>query len=191
MQLLNNLALLAPNISQPPPDFMSADQLQQQQQSEDGSSSSSGLVSAAVVDAIVSYLASTFEGGDARMMDAAAPPVTPLSVDRLQVGALVLQMSAAAAALQYCCDGDNDSRCACVRPVAVLARGLMISSCSGSSCSSCSSSSSVLRPVHAPYQLVGCLHACAHVAGCTAVLRPAGVRLFCSCPGGSLPHSWH
>jgi hypothetical protein len=89
MQLLNNLALLAPNISQPPPDFMSADKLQQQQQGEDGSSSSSsssGLASPAVVDAIVSYLASTFEGGDARMMDAAAPPVTPLSVDRLQVG---------------------------------------------------------------------------------------------------------
>jgi hypothetical protein len=90
MQLLNNLALLSPNISQPPPDFMSAEGLQQLlQQHGDGpssSSSSSSLVSPAVADAVVSYLASTFEGGDARMMDAAAPPVTPLSVDRLQVG---------------------------------------------------------------------------------------------------------
>lgn len=89
MQLLNNLALLSPNISQPPPDFMSAEGLQQLlQQHSDGpsSSSSSSLVSPAVADAVVSYLASTFEGGDARMMDAAAPPVTPLSVDRLQVG---------------------------------------------------------------------------------------------------------
>jgi hypothetical protein len=89
MQLLNNLALLSPNISQPPPDFMSAEGLQQllqQHSSHPSSSSSSSLVSPAVADAVVSYLASTFEGGDARMMDAAAPPVTPLSVDRLQVG---------------------------------------------------------------------------------------------------------
>ncbi|WIA35179.1 hypothetical protein OEZ86_003645 [Tetradesmus obliquus] len=110
MQLLNNLALLSPNISQPPPDFMSAERLQQQQQqqSEDSSSSSSssGWVSPAVADAIVSYLASTFEGGDARMMDAAAPPVTPLSVDRLQAARLycgLLEFGYFAAALEARC----------------------------------------------------------------------------------------
>lgn len=44
-------------------------------------------MSPAVADAVLSYMASTFEGGDGELMRVASPAATPLSVDRVQVGA--------------------------------------------------------------------------------------------------------
>eukprot|EP00878_Enallax_costatus_P007572 GHUV01007929.1.p1 GENE.GHUV01007929.1~~GHUV01007929.1.p1 ORF type:complete len:308 (+),score=67.42 GHUV01007929.1:167-1090(+) len=94
-QLLNNLALLRPAISQPPEDFLSAKSLGQSQ-----------LLSPAVIDAIVSYMASTFGGGDAALMNVASPPQTPLSVDRVQAARLyagLLEFGYFAAALEAEC----------------------------------------------------------------------------------------
>ncbi|KAF8060476.1 hypothetical protein HT031_004652 [Scenedesmus sp. PABB004] len=93
--LLGNLALLAPGIAAPPPGFVSAAALAQ-----------SGLLSGAVVDAVVSFMTSTFGGGDAAMMDAAAPPTTPLSVDRVQAARLyagLLEFGYFSAALEAAC----------------------------------------------------------------------------------------
>jgi hypothetical protein len=75
LQLLGNVALLSPSISQPPGTFVSKQKL-----------SRSSMLSPAVVDAVLSYMVSTFEGGDGELMKVASPAATPLSVDRIQVG---------------------------------------------------------------------------------------------------------
>lgn len=76
-QLLGNVALLSPSISQPPGSFVSKQKL-----------SRSSLLSPAVVDAVLSYMVSTFEGGDGELMKVASPAATPLSVDRVQARGL-------------------------------------------------------------------------------------------------------
>lgn len=94
-QLLNNLAHLQPGSSQPPADFVSAKSLARSQ-----------LLSAALIDAIVSFMASTFGGGDAPLMSVASPPQTPLSVDRVQAARLyagLLEFGYFAAALEAEC----------------------------------------------------------------------------------------
>jgi hypothetical protein len=78
LQLLGNVALLSPKISQPPGSFVSQQKL-----------SRTGLLSPAVTDAVLSYMASTFEGGDGELMKVASPLNTPLSVDRVQVSIVV------------------------------------------------------------------------------------------------------
>lgn len=79
LSLTVNVGLLAPPISQPPGCFVSATKLE-------AGSRAGGLLSRPVLDAVLSYLASTFEGGDGELMRAASPTQTPLSIDRVQVG---------------------------------------------------------------------------------------------------------
>jgi hypothetical protein len=87
LQLLGNVALLSPPISQPPGSFVSKQKL-----------SRSTLLSPAVIDAVLSYMVSTFEGGDAELMKVASPAATPLSVDRVQVREAAFRVFVAAAA---------------------------------------------------------------------------------------------
>lgn len=81
LQLLNNIALLAPAVSQPPGSFISKQKL-----------SRSALLSPAVIDAVLSYMASVFDAGDGEMMSVASPAATPLSVDRVQSARLYAGM---------------------------------------------------------------------------------------------------
>jgi hypothetical protein len=74
LQLLGEVELLSPGKSQPPGSFVSQQKLLR-----------SKLLSPAVVDAVLSYMASSFEGGDGQLMKVASPAATPLSVDRVQV----------------------------------------------------------------------------------------------------------